>query len=792
MSVSHRRSRSFADLEGRICARLLEWEFSRPKNQKVDSDPATAVALVPRSLEYLAKLQGFRLQLLDSPLFAGNTKPDAQATVLLKSLTKYIRAIGKTYESLMHIDPKSFAAIDGTINAIGWWWGEVSTAVKAGHRPREDDDTERYPKKFLLQGLILFKNVLPTLSAEHQHVFTDAFIVDAFQLIVDQLLPLSEDDWETWQADPEEWLVQEMDTGLQWSYDFRPCAERVLMALTSAARNRNVMEPLMVAKMQEVLTHPRNDFASRVKWDTVLAGAGRMSRSLSSNALKLEQILPLLTPIALSGEDEDRILKYRLAWFIGQWVSSDEESAKLEGVWETLLRLLAGRGQGTDIAVNISAALAIKECVDLWEMPITYFEKYIGQIAEQMLRLIGEAESLSGKRAVLDVLSILIERVSTLIMPYSGAISEAIPALWHGSSGLDGEWLFKASLVVLATKLVSAIGKATGGILHLIVPVIEESLANPMHLEEDGLLLWEASLANVDVLDVNGGLAKLAPGLIVLLGRDLDILQKALKLTESYLLLDGAWLMSTHGQQLAEALLSALNMVDKHNVKAVLRVIDLCTQVAPSAAWGPVLAHGLFQKIIDGLDDDKAAGTTLAGFLTSVSRVILADGQMFLQLVQHVASVKGESPEKQLETTFDAMWRAFDYLSEGSSRKAIAMAVAALLPLGIPPVFDRLDGEFVNIWLDVLGELKETTVEGAQGPELARYWKDDNAVAFIALQGTQELVRREALERADPVYAQQLTAFVSGQLAAAQGAGIAPYWQKLDEDVKRQLQKLLT
>lgn len=748
---------------------------------------------MPRSLEYLAKLQGFRLQLLDSPLFASTAKPEAQATTLLKSLTKYIRAIGKTYESLMHIDPKSFAAIDGTINAIGWWWGEVSTAVKAGHRPREDDDTQRYPKKFLLQGLILFKNVLPTLSAEHQHVFTDAFIVDAFHLIVDQLLPLSEDDWETWQADPEEWIVQEMDTGQAWSFDFRPCSERVLMALTSAARNRNVMEPLMVAKMQEVLTtQPRNDFASRVKWDTVLAGAGRMSRSLSSNALKLEQILPLLSPIALSNEGEDRILKYRLAWFIGQWVSSDEESAKLEGVWEILLRLLGGRDDGSDIAVNISAALAIKECVDLWELPIEYFEKYIGQIVEQMLRLIGEAESLSGKRTLLDVLSILIERVAALIMPYSGGISEAIPALWHGSTGLDGEWLFKASLVVLATKLVTAIGKATAGILHLIVPVIEESLANPIHLEEDGLLLWEATLANVDALDVHGGLAKLAPGLVILLGRDLDILQKALKLTESYLLLDGAWMLGTYGQQLAEALLSALNMVDKHNVKSVLRVVDLCTQVATSAAWGPALAHGLFQKVVDGLDDDKAAGTTLAGYLTTVARVILADPAVFLQLVQHVASVKGESPEKQLETTFDAMWRAFDYLSEGSSRKAIAMAVAALLPLGIPPVFERLDGEFVNIWLDVLGELKESTVEGVHGPELERHWKDDNPVVYIALQGTQELLRREALERSDPIYAQPLTTYVSSQLGAAQSSGIAPYWARLDADVKRQLERILT
>lgn len=52
-------------------------------------------------------------------------------------------------------------------------------------------------------------------------VFTDAFIADAFHLIVDKLLPLTPQDWETWQEDPEEWFVNQMDVGLAWSFDFR-------------------------------------------------------------------------------------------------------------------------------------------------------------------------------------------------------------------------------------------------------------------------------------------------------------------------------------------------------------------------------------------------------------------------------------------------------------------------------------------------------------------------------------------------------------------------------------------
>ena len=50
---------------------------------------------------------------------------------------------------------------------------------------------------------------------------------------------------------------------------------------------------------------------------------------------------------------------------IGQWVTSDEDSARSQGVWQMLLHLLTLRGPETDLAVTISAAMALKECVDV-------------------------------------------------------------------------------------------------------------------------------------------------------------------------------------------------------------------------------------------------------------------------------------------------------------------------------------------------------------------------------------------------------------------------------------------
>lgn len=87
---------------------------------------------------------------------------------------------------------------------------------------------------------------------------------------------------------------------------------------------------------------------------------------------------------------------------IGQWVTSEEESAKLPLVWQILVHLLAERGETSDMAVNLSSAVAIKDCVDvsqviwtetqdlqlttlqLWELDVEYFLPYLEQTVNEL------------------------------------------------------------------------------------------------------------------------------------------------------------------------------------------------------------------------------------------------------------------------------------------------------------------------------------------------------------------------------------------------------------------------
>lgn len=97
-----------------------------------------------------------------------------------------------------------------------------------------DSDTIAYPKRFLLLGMLLFKDILPILAVDHKDsklnctrriklitVFTQPFILNAFHLLLDKLLPLTSADLESLEDEPEEWLVAENNDEEAWAFEFR-------------------------------------------------------------------------------------------------------------------------------------------------------------------------------------------------------------------------------------------------------------------------------------------------------------------------------------------------------------------------------------------------------------------------------------------------------------------------------------------------------------------------------------------------------------------------------------------
>lgn len=128
------------------------------------------------------------------------------------------------------------------------------------------------------------------------------------------------------------------------------------------------------------------------------------------------------------------IIKRRIAWLIGKWISSSCSSPNNPRLWEILAFLLQDRGPGTDAVVRLTAAIAIRECVDVGRRPLgaslysadhnrlqtldfdlAVFIPYIPGIVSQLVRLAAEADTLESKRRIFNSLNAVIERSETQV-----------------------------------------------------------------------------------------------------------------------------------------------------------------------------------------------------------------------------------------------------------------------------------------------------------------------------------------------------------------------------------------
>lgn len=50
---------------------------------------------------------------------------------------------------------------------------------------------------------------------------------------------------------------------------------------------------------------------------------------------------------------------------MGKWIADDCYPANDSKVWQVLLYLLQDKGQGSDEVVRLTAAMALRECVDV-------------------------------------------------------------------------------------------------------------------------------------------------------------------------------------------------------------------------------------------------------------------------------------------------------------------------------------------------------------------------------------------------------------------------------------------
>ena len=217
-------------------------------------------------------------------------------------LTRHIRHFGKFFRRLQQLSQSQFVELPMCGEMILFYWSQVDEATRGPpelisgkhFRPAlsfpnflsADTNEAVYPLRFLVQGMVLFKESLSRWTPHSRRdgmsnknsafyylqlpqyiiefiivlVLSEEFVKNAVQLLITRFMPLNPSDLELWIADPEEWVNTEDKENDLWEYEIRvrllycckahpfelslqPCSERVLMQLCT--QYAHVVIPLL-------------------------------------------------------------------------------------------------------------------------------------------------------------------------------------------------------------------------------------------------------------------------------------------------------------------------------------------------------------------------------------------------------------------------------------------------------------------------------------------------------------------------------------------------------------------
>ncbi|ESK94397.1 importin 11 [Moniliophthora roreri MCA 2997] len=793
------------DLVYKSLSNVASWLWQRSeKLAPTESENACAwvYKVFNSSAEQLRSLVAWRSSIISSN--------GPQASPFTDRLTKHIRHLGKFFRRLCSLSPKRFVEIPGSADVVLFYWNQITQAADAPPGSIDDNNHVLFPVRFLVQGMVMFKDTLGQYTAvrrdgtPNRNTLSQTFVEDAVRLIVTRFLPLNAKDLESWLADPEEWVNTEETENEHWEYELRACSERVLLQVSN--QYPDYVAPLLQATFAQVAEQPATDLDSTLQKEALYCALGRCCRRLKDIIRFLPWVNGTLTIEARDTKGSAPILKRRIAWLLGKLMSDDCIDPNNPRIWEILVHLLGDRGEGTDAVVRLTAGVAIREGVDTLEFKMDSFRPYLPTAVTELMNLIAEVDSFDSKRRVDDALNVVIERAGPEMVPIVPAITGPLPGLWIDAGT---NWLFKNSLLVTMTNLVKAIGPHSTSLSGTVVPLIEESMNEGMNLDTDGALLWkEAMRSTTSATTGNPSLSNLLPTAIRLLETNLDLLGSLLNIMESYFILNGEQILQLCAVDLFKGFLSIFTRKAlRENQKGALVALHLLIQTTPSLLWAePLHISGLFPYFLNNLTENETDPIILSHEIYLFSRIVMSHPQAFAQLMTAAAPQLKLTEVKAYELLMDQWWAQFDAMSEPRHRKLVAMGMTALVSTGRPDVLQRLPTEIFNLWLDVFGEIREarrdpSEFEGDETPAntLQRHWEQDDAPDefYQGSQDTPEYDRRKRIWNEDPVRTTQLSSYVAAGLRAAESTTGSQnfhnlYLAKTDPEVLKQIQSEIT
>lgn len=574
-------------------------------------------------------------------------------------------------------------------------------------------------------------------------LFTDDFLRNIMDVLVRCYFVLREKELAEWEDESEEWERREGE-GEDFETSIRICAEKLFLDV-AISHKKLVIQPL-VAAFQSISSPDNEDVILK---DSIYTAVG-LAAPVLHESIDFDGLIQNTLVVEVKKQQHGfKILRRRIAILLGQWIPIKVSETSRPTVYEIFRHLLQKGEPLNDEVVRITAGKQFKNVADAWEFNAVQFLPYAPDILSQLMALIEEVELSDTKLALLNTVSVLVERMEHHITPFADRIISLLPALWEQSGS---EHLMKQAILAILSRLFISM-KATGARYHplalgIIRGAVEPGSETAVYLLDDALDLWESIVLETPTpsatSDLNPDLISMMEYLIPTLSLGSEALRKALTITEQYLLLAPTvvladpflgTLLKTLSELLGQQLKPDANGLLTNVIEQMILAAEaLGGAQAVCTLTASLVSSGTFGVLIRGVQESWTAhqttgpktftsaiqGLVETDYFSLLARITFTVPETLLEALQAVPeaaspptplqAMPGRAAPQGIEATMawllDEWFTHTEDVSDPGRRKLMAMALTRLLELHLPFILNRLQS-LMSMWTDVLVELAE-------------------------------------------------------------------------------------
>uniref|UniRef100_A0A7N6BXI6 Importin-11 n=1 Tax=Anabas testudineus TaxID=64144 RepID=A0A7N6BXI6_ANATE len=598
--------------------------------------------------------------------------------------------------------------------------------------------------------------------------FTHPTLTEIGRRLVSHYFLLTEEELAMWEEDPESF-------GNSTSSDTWPCTE--VLFLDIFHNYSQTLTPVLLDMVQNLQVYNAVGLAAYELFDNV-----DFDQWFKNQLLGELQV----------SHHRYKLIRRRVIWLIGQWISVKFKSDLRPLLYEVILSLM----QDPDLVVRLLQTLDFflysRPPVDDFEFRTEQFLPYLESIFGLLFQLLQQVTECDTKMQVLHVISCVIERVNIQIRPYVGCLVQYLPLLWKQSEEHN---MLRCAILTTLIHLVQGLGAESKNLYPFLLPVIQLStdVSQPPHvyLLEDGLELWLVTLENSPA--VTPELLRIFQNMSALLELSSENLRTCFQIINAYVYLSATEFLQNYAESLCRSFCDLLKDITNEGQVQVLKVVEIVLKVSP--ILGAHMFQPLLPAVFRGIMDGERYPVVMSTYLGIMGRVLLQNSSFFSSLLTQMALECGQEMDQLLGSVIEMWVDRMDNITQPERRKLSALALLSLLPSDNSVIQDKFCG-IINICVEALHDvMTEDPETGTFKDCMLMSHFEEPKLSDDEEPPTEQDKRKKLLALEDPVHSVSLQQFVYEKLKAQQALmgdqGFGVLMETVDTELVRQLQEFL-